>query len=224
MTANRYTQGVYDSPMRKLAMYLAGASAAVLVVMTVLSMATGATQELHEHIALPDVYAMHLLAHAAALRGLMALDLAFLILYTCFFAALAAYLRELGRPFTYLALAAMIGCALLDVIEDHHILAMLRSAELGELPTAGHIAFQAVESATKFSVSFASLVLFGLAIPRTTKLGWVLAAFLVVGTLLSAITGYALGPAQEAAFDSGRWVGFLAGFTLAILWLRQQRP
>jgi hypothetical protein len=208
--------------MRKLAMYLAGAAGAVLVVMTVLSLSTGATQELHEHIALPEAYALGLLAHAGALRGLMALDIAFLILYTAFFAALAAYLQELGRPFTRLALAAMIACALLDIIEDHHILAMLRAAELGELPGVNHIAFQAVESATKFSCSFASLVLFGIAIPRTTKLGWVLAVFLVAGTLVSAIVGFALGPAQEHAFDAGRWIGFLAGFALAIAWLWQQ--
>ena len=214
---------MYDTPMRKLAMYLAGASAVVLVVMAVLSFSTGATQELHEHIARPEVYAAHLLAHAGALRGLMALDVAFLVLYTCFFAALAGYLRELGRPFTRLALGAMVACALLDVVEDHHILAMLRTAELGVLPSAGAIAFQAVESATKFSVSFGSLVLFGLAVPRTTKLGWVLAAFLVAGTLLSAIAGYAVNPDLEASFDSGRWLGFLAGFLLAIAWLRTQQ-
>lgn len=208
--------------MRKLAMYLAGASGAVLVVMAVLSFTTGASQELHEHIALPEVYAMRLLAHASALRGLMALDIAFLVLYTCFFAALAGYLRELGQPFTRLALGAMLACALLDVIEDHHILAMLRAAELGELPSPGHIAFQAIESATKFSVSFGALVLFGLAVPRTTKLGWVLAGFLVAGTLLSAIASYAVNPALEASFDSGRWLGFLAGFVLAIAWLRVQ--
>jgi hypothetical protein len=208
--------------MRKLAMYLAGAAGAVLVVMTVLSLATGATQEVHEHLALPEAYAMNLLAHAGALRGLMALDIAFLILYTAFFAALAAYLHELGRPFVRLALGAMVACALLDVIEDHHILAMLRAAELGVLPSLNHIAFQSVESATKFSCSFASLVLFGIAIPRTTKLGWLLAAFLVVGTLASAIAGFAIGPAQEHAFDAGRWVGFLAGFALAIAWLWQQ--
>lgn len=205
--------------MRKLAMYLAAASAAVLVVMVVLSLVTGASQEVHEHVALPEAYAMTLLAHAAALRGLMALDVAFLVLYTCFFAALAGYLRERGQPFTRLALGCMIACALLDVIEDHHILALLRAAELGELPSANHIAFQAVESATKFTASFASLVLFGLAVPRTTKLGWVLSAFLIVGTLASAVIGYAVAPAQQAAFDSGRWVGFLAGFGLAIAWL-----
>jgi hypothetical protein len=208
--------------MRKLAMVLAGASGAVLVVMTILSLTTGATQELHEHLALPEVYAQHLFAHAPALRGLMALDLAFLVLYTAFFAALAIYLRGRGAPFTYLALGALVLTALLDIVEDHHILSMLRAAELGELPTAGHIAFQAVESATKFSISYLGLVLFGLAIPRTTKLGWALALFLTVGTLLSAITGYALSSSAEASFDSGRWVGFLAGFALAIAWLRTQ--
>ena len=205
--------------MRKLAMVLAGASAAVLVVMTVLSLVTGASQEVHEHVMLPEAYAASLLAHPSALRGLFALDIAFLVLYTAFFAALASYLRDRGQPFTRLALGFMIACAALDIIEDHHILALLRCVELGELPTPMAIAFQSVESATKFSASFASLVLFGLAVPRTNRLGWALSLFLIVGTLASAVVGYAVGPAQEASFDSGRWLGFLAGFVLAIAWL-----
>lgn len=208
--------------MRKLAMVLAGSSAAVLVAMTLVSLTTGASQEIHEHVAAPDLYATALLAHPAALRGLMGLDIAFLVLYTAFFAALAAYLRELDRPFTHLALGAMVLTALLDIVEDHHILAMLRQAELHDLPSPAAIAFQSVESATKFSVSFFSLVMFGLAIPRTTKLGWVLCLFLTIGTLASAIAGYAVGPDLEPAFDSGRWIGFLAGFTLALAWLGTQ--
>jgi hypothetical protein len=208
--------------MRKLAMVLAGASAAVLVAMTILAFATGASQEIHEHVATPEAYATALLAHPAALRGLMGLDIAFLVLYTAFFAALAAYLRELGRPFTHLALGAMVLTAVLDIVEDHHILALLRQAELGQLPSSAAITFQSVESATKFSVSFLSLVLFGLAIPRTTKLGWVLCLFLTVGTLASAVAGYAVGPDLAPSFDSGRWVGFLAGFALALAWLRAQ--
>lgn len=51
-----------------------------------------------------------------------------------------------------------------------------------------------------------------LAIPRTTKLGLALSLFLTFGTLLSAVFGYALPPAHQAAFESGRWIGFLAGF------------
>jgi hypothetical protein len=208
--------------MRKLAMILAASAGAVLLVMTILAHVTGASQEMHEHVALPEAYAMGLLAHASALRGLMALDVAFLVLYTAFFAAFATYLRQRGQPFTHLALGAMVLTGLLDIVENHHILALLRSAELGILPSASAIAFQSVESASKFSVSFLSLVLFGLAIPRTTKLGWVLALFLTVGTLLSAIVGYAVGPELDHAIDSGRWLGFLAGFALAVAWLSRE--
>src|SRR5262249_56563944 len=62
-------------------------------------------------------------------------------------------------------------------------LAMLDMAEHQVLPAADAIAWQSAESAVKFSLSFLSLLLFGLAIPRTTKLGLVLSLFLTVGTL-----------------------------------------
>ncbi|HEY1816828.1 MAG TPA: hypothetical protein VGG74_30985 [Kofleriaceae bacterium] len=210
--------------MRKLAMYLAGCTGAVLVVMVIVSVATHATQEAHEHFALPEQYAVSLLDHATALRAVFALDIAFIVAYTAFFAALAAHLCERNPPLALLAklgFAAMALTALLDIIEDHHILSLLDAAELRVLPSAGAISFQVVESATKFSVSYVSLFLFGLAIPRTTKLGWALCLFLTAGTLLSAIVGYSLPPALAHVFDSGRWIGFLVGLGLALEWLRR---
>ena len=206
-------------------MYLAGCTGAVLVVMVIVSVATHATQEAHEHYALPEQYAMSLLEHATALRAVFALDIAFIVAYTAFFAALAAHLCERNPPLALLAklgFAAMALTALLDIVEDHHILSLLDAAELRVLPTAGSIGFQAVESATKFSVSYVSLFLFGLAIPRTGKLSWALCLFLTAGTLLGAIVGYALPPAQAHVFDSGRWIGFLVGLGLAIEWLRRE--
>jgi hypothetical protein len=141
------------------------------------------------------------------------------VLYTAFFAAFAAYLRERGRPFAMLALGLMIGTALLDIIEDHHILTMLDAAEHGIAISPGQIGFQVVESASKFTLSYLALVMFGLAVPRDTKLGLALFLFLTVGTLISAVVGYALPPSSAASFDSGRWVGFFLGFGLAIAWL-----
>ncbi|MGE5185242.1 MAG: hypothetical protein ACM31C_24400 [Acidobacteriota bacterium] len=206
---------------RKLAILLAGCTAAVLVVMAIVAIATGATQEAHEHFALPEAYALGLLEHAKGLRAVMGLDVAFLVLYTAFFALLAQHLRARGASavLVWMALGAMIGTALLDIVEDHHILTLLDEAEHQVLPSAGAIAFQATESATKFSLSFLSLVLFGLAIPRDSRLGIVLALFLTVGTLVSAVLGYAIPPASAAHVEAGRWIGFLAGFALAIAWL-----
>jgi hypothetical protein len=214
--------GDAGSKTRRLAMALAGFTLGILVVMTVISLATGASQEPHEHFALPENYAVGLLEHAGALRAVFALDIAFLVLYTSFFAALAKYLGEQGRPFVRLALGLMVATAVLDIIEDHHIVAMLDGAEAGSLPSATEILVQSVISSTKFSISYLALVLFGIAIPRTTTLGWVLSIFLTAGTLISAVIGYALPPAAAHGFDQGRWVGFLLGFVLSIVWLKQQ--
>ena len=212
---------------RKIAIVLAGATAVVLIAMVIAGTVTGATQERHEHFMAPAEYAQALLDHAGGLRVMMALDIAFLILYTAFFMALAAYLRAvnasvLGRWFAYVGLAAMIATAVLDIVEDHHIVAMLESAEHGVVPSADAITWQAAASMTKFSLSYLSLVLFGLAVPRTSKLAWVLVLFLTAGTLASAIVGYAVPPEHQAAVEGGRWIGFLAGFGLAIAWLSRE--
>ena len=211
---------VVELSNRKLAIVLALATAVVLIAMVIVGTVTGASQEPHEHFNTPDAYAKLLLEQRSGLRVMMALDIAFLILYTAFFAALARHLRGL---FAWLGFGAMVLVALLDIVEDHHIIAMLESAEHGLVPSAGAIAWQAAESATKFSISFLSLVLFGLAIPRTSKLGWALALFLTVGTLASAIIGYAVPPSMQPSIESGRWIGFLAGFALAIAWLARER-
>jgi hypothetical protein len=204
---------------RKLAINLAGATGAVLLVLVVVSLATGATQEPHEHYALPEAFAISLLEHANALRIVFALDIAFLVLYTGFFAAFAKYLAERGRPFVRIALGAMIATAILDIIEDHHIVSMLDAAEQGVLPSPGAIGFQVVESACKFSMSYLSLFMFGLAIPRDSRLGFVLAIYLTAGTLLSAIFAYSMTQSAMHTFDQWRWITFVAGFGLAIAWL-----
>jgi len=208
--------------MTKTALWLAAATGAVLIAMVIVGLTTGAAQEPHEHFMAPDAYVASLFEHAGALRVMFALDIAFLVLYTAFFVAFAEVLRAHARPFVNLALAAMIGTALLDIIEDHHIVSMLESAEHGIVPSASAIMFQSAESATKFSVSYVGLVMFGLAVPRTTKLGIALFAFLVIGTLISAIVGYAVPPDMQPKVESGRWIGFLVGFGLAFAWLRRQ--
>ena len=188
--------------------------------MTIVSMITGATQEVHEWYQPPAAYAAGLLAHPGALRAVFGLDVGFLVLYTAFFAALADHLAKLGRPFVWLALGAMIGTAVLDIVENHHILTLLAVAETGRPIDDGAIVFQQTLSATKFSLSYLALVLFGLAIPRDTKLGIALAVFLIAGTLVTGVLGYATPHAVREQLGSGRWVGFVLGFALAAAWLR----
>jgi len=206
---------------RRIAIALAAASSAVLLAMVVVSLVTGASQEAHEWYQPPAAYAASLLARPGPLRLIFGLDIGFLVLYAAFFAALAGHLRALGRPFVTLALGAMLGTAVLDIVEDHHILTLLAVAEAGRPIDDGAIVFQQVLSATKFSISYLALVLFGLAVPRDTRLGVVLAVFLVAGTLISGVLGYAAPPAWREQLDGGRWIGFLLGFGLAAAWLRQ---
>lgn len=205
---------------RRLALALAAASAAVLIAMVIVTLATGASQEAHEFYQPPAAYAQSLLARPGALRLVFGLDVGFLVLYTAFFAALADHLARLGRPLVRLALAAMVATAALDAVEDHHILALLTVAESGRPIDDAAIVFQHTLSATKFTISYLALVLFGLAIPRNTALGVVLAVFLVPGTLISGVLGYAAPPAWREQLDAGRGFGFLAGFALAAAWLR----
>jgi hypothetical protein len=206
---------------RKLALGLAIATTVVLAAMVGVSLATGATQEAHEHFHVPVEYSARLLEHAGALRLVFALDVAFIALYTAFFAALARYLRE--RPFAVLGLIFIVVTAVLDLVEDHHILAMLDAAQHGVVPSAGEIGFQVAESSTKFSCSYIGLALLGLAIPRTNVRAWLLAGFLVVGTLVTGVIGYAAPPSAQDQLDAGRWIGFAIGFALAIVWLRGER-
>jgi len=214
---------VKETSVRKLAMYLAGCTAALTLVILVVMITTGASQEAHEHVKVPETFAVGLLAKAGPLRTLMALDIAFIVLYTGFFAALATYLKQLGRPFATIALALMLGVTFLDLIEDTHIISMLDYAENRVLPTASSLVFQSTLSSTKFTLSYVSLFLFGLAIPRTTKLGLVFGLFIGAGTLISGVLGLSMPVEKLVSMETGRWVGFLAGWSLAIVWLLKSK-
>jgi hypothetical protein len=218
----RVQPGSWSNPWssRRLALALAAASAAVLIAMLIVTLVTGAAQEPHEWYQPPVAYAQSLLVRPGAIRLVFGLDVGFLVLYTAFFAALADHLTRLGRPFVRLALGAMIATAVLDIVEDHHILTLLSVAEAGRPIDDAAVVFQQVLSSTKFSISYLALVMFGLAIPRDTWLGIVLAVFLVAGTLITGVLGYAAPPAWHAQLDGGRGVGFLLGFALAAAWLR----
>lgn len=223
MTASAAAPPASAAPSsRKLALALAASTLLVLLASVAVSLSTGASQEAHERVALPAEYAAALLRDGNALRLVVALDVAFLALYTGFFAAFSRYLAERGRPFVRLALGFLVTATALDIVENHHILAMLDAAGHGALPSAAELTAQQTLSASKFTSSYVALVLFGVALPRTSRLGWALSAFLTVGTLTSAVIGYALPLASQAAFDAGRWVGFALGFVLAIAWLREQ--
>jgi hypothetical protein len=204
---------------RKLAFLLAGAAGAVLLVLTAVSFATGALQEPYVHVRPSAEYTASLLAHAGALRMVLAIDVAFVVLYTAFFTALARYLRELGRPFTGLALGVIVLAALLDFAENHHILALLAAAEQGRPAPDGQIDLQQALSSIKLSAFYVGMFLFGLAHPRESPLTWALSLFLTTGTLVTCIVGFGLPPGMNEEMELGRYGQTFAIFGVGVVWL-----
>jgi hypothetical protein len=196
---------------------LAAASIAVLATMVAITVATGVSQETFEIARHPAVYTAELRAYAAPLRALFGLDSAFLVLYSTL---LVLFARRLATPDTRAMLAIAIGgvlaTAVLDMVEDHHILAMLRGAERGVDATAAQIAFQHALSQVKFHLSYLALFLLGLHVPRRTRAGTVLAWLLTAGTLAQGGCLYAAPDDLLPAGNMGRWLGFLVGFALII--------
>jgi hypothetical protein len=131
------------------------------------------------------------------------------------------YLRSLGRPWLTAALGLMLVVAALDFLEDQHILALLEDAEHSILPSARAITLQTAESGLKWSLSYLSLFLFGLAIPRTTKLGVALALVLTVGNVVTGALAYAMPVSRQIANEVPVYVGFIISFVLSAVWLRR---
>jgi hypothetical protein len=203
---------------------LAAGAIAVLAAMVAITAATGVSQETFEIVRAPDVYNAELRLYAGPLRALFGLDSVFAILYTTL---LATFARRLMTADNKLLLVIAIGAGLatcaLDMLEDHHILAMLRGAEHGIDASAAQIAFQHTESQLKFNLSYLGLFLVGLHIPRTTWVGTVLAWLFTVGTLVQGAWLFAAPDALLPAGNYGRWIGYGVGFALVIAFVRKVR-
>src|SRR3954470_10231704 len=111
---------------------LAVAALACLAAMVTITLATGVSPEAFELARSPAAYAADLREHPSALRAMFGIDSAFLILYAALFIEFG---RRIAIPETrtmvIIAVGALLATAVLDMIEDHHILAMLYGAEAG---------------------------------------------------------------------------------------------
>jgi hypothetical protein len=196
---------------------LAVAAIACLIAMLTITLVTGVSQETFEIVRAPDIYADGLAAHTGALRLLFGIDSAFLVIYAAAFVGLGHHIVTPGnRWFVALGVGALLLTALLDMTEDHHILAMVYGVEAGVRPSAAEIVFEHTLSQVKFNVSYLGLFLVGLAMPRQAWAGRALALLLTVGTLIQSVWLYAAPVAMLPAGNFGRWIGFLVGFALTI--------
>ncbi len=191
------------------------AAAAALLAQIAVTLVHGVAQEPLERVLSPAAYQAVLLAHPAALRTVFTLDSVFLVLYTAFFVQLARTLAPAGHrahDLARLAVAAMLGTALLDALENQHILSLLAAAERGALPDASSIVVQATASQLKFHLSYFAVFLFGLILPRATGLERMLAASCLLVQLPLGLLAFVAPPPWQDALVYARWAFYLVGF------------
>jgi hypothetical protein len=195
---------------RRLAVRFAVASAVLFVTLVVMQLTTGASQAYFEAVHPPGTYAGEILSRAGWLRIVIGLDNVFIGCYVGAFVFSALALPWRAPSALYLGGGILVG--LLDLEENHHILALLRAAEHG-LPIAlGDLVRRMDLSSTKFAL--AHLAVFFLAV-------------LVPGRSAPARALRALGMLQLPVGMAGVvWDGVLpvqlaraAGFTAAYLLL-----
>jgi hypothetical protein len=164
-------------------------SALMVLVLIALAVTTGVSQEYFEGQHAIAEYKDRIIAAAPYLRVEFTFDNLFILAYSSFFVGLAIVLRRSADAYLVnLGLSAMLGVALLDAVENHHIMAMADAAVQGTAPTAEEIRVQTVLSLVKFHLSCIGALLFAMAFPRTTVLGrWVvglLVAYAFFGILV----------------------------------------
>jgi len=165
---------------------LAFLAAAIVLIMVAAILATGFfSQEFFELAPSPAFVADQLRdqpLHALGLRINLGLDNFFIVVYSAFFVLLAVRLRGLLSPVTIaVALAALLLTALLDAIENHHILLMLHDFQHGAPVTAEELQWQMLVSNLKFHASYVGAFLFAFGFYRLGGLGRVIAALIWFG-------------------------------------------
>jgi hypothetical protein len=194
------------------------ASAIVLCMVAGILATGGFSQEFFELSPSPAAVAAQLSdqpAHTFGLRLNVGLDNLFIIAYGAFFVLLAVRLRGLLSPITIgVALGALLLTALLDAVENHHILLMLHAFQHGEPLSAAELEAQMVVSNLKFHASYLGAFLFAFGFYRLGGLGRVIAWLLWLYVLLGMIT-FAVPVEIVTPFALARTVFFVLGFALA---------
>src|SRR5215831_3420738 len=144
---------------QKLAVRFAVASAILFVTLVVMQIASGASQAYFEVVHPPAIYASRMLAHAGWFRIVVALDNVFIGAYVGAFVFSALALPR--RAATWLFLAAGVSVGLLDLEENHHLLALLHAAEDGLPIAVGDLVRRMDLSSTKFALGHLAFFFLG---------------------------------------------------------------
>lgn len=211
-------RGMSDtSDASRFATALAVAAMLLLSAMVAVTAITGVAQEPFELVR-PD-YTAAIAAAAGPLQIVVALDGLFLIAYTGFFVVVPRALGVADDPSVKLAVRIMIAVAVLDVVEDQHLVAMARTARDGTVLSAVEITATHVLSQAKFHLSYLALALLALGLPRRTRAERAFAWMMGLPMPLAGALAW-VSPALDPVVSVARWLGFMGGFAGAIAVLR----
>ncbi len=138
---------------------------ALLTWMCLISLRTHVSQQAFEVFRPPAEYAAALVSAALPLRVIVAFDDLFIVAYSAasVFFALAVSHGARNLMLGLITLLALTG-GVLDMIENHHILSMLRRAELGFLPSVAELDGRVVASSLKWLFAHAAFAWLGLSL------------------------------------------------------------
>ncbi|MFO1080295.1 MAG: hypothetical protein U1E23_06700 [Reyranellaceae bacterium] len=209
-------------PLDRPLALLAALSALTVAALLASALAAGISQEAFQVARLAGPNAERLLLAPAGLRLNLGLDNLFIVLYAAFFVLLAVRLGDLLAPaHRAVALGALLLTALLDAAENHHILAMLFSAEQRLPLSVGESQLQMAASAVKFQASYVGLVLFAFGLYRLGGIGRPLAWGIWLLYVPLGIVIWIVPPESVRPLVILRTLSFIAAFVAVALLLRR---
>jgi hypothetical protein len=190
---------------------------AIALALLALALVTRGSQAIFQVNRPAAEYAALLLQRAATLRVELAVDFVFIGFYAAFFVYLAQAIqswrgtRTVAHPFW---LGALLLTALLDAIENAHILSLLSLAEQGLAIPQGDIAWQMAASQLKFVASYLGLFLLSFELPEDTRLERALVVWLrwfqfPLGVAIFVVPAAAAVPLvllRVVSFVAGLWI------------------
>jgi hypothetical protein len=199
---------------------------AVLIVVAIIAgiVATGMGQDFFQAARPIDAYIARFTdkpVNPLGLRINLGLDNLFIVVYATYFVVLAVRFRPVMDTWMLaIALGAILLTALLDAVENHHILVMLHSAEQKLPVTIAETQLQMIASDVKFHCSYLSVFLFAFGFRQEGKLGrviaWVFWLYVALGVVVFVTPVDAARP-----LALGRTVFFIVSFLLSATLFRR---
>ncbi len=202
------------------------AAGALLALLWAITVASGTSQQFFEWALPPAVYARALVAHAAPLRTIVAIDDVFVAAYVSATLFLALRLGAgRGRILALLVGVGGVTAGLLDLEENHHLLALARLAENDVAIPLAEIVHRTTASQLKWMIAHLAFVLAGFAMTGTSRFLPIVRVSLIALQLpLGALVWAVEDPAFRPLLVSARYASLIVGFLAVAFLYREPSP